>query len=79
MTEFGAKDAQTSYLSHHIAASDAWNRYQAKSARPATYGTGADILESLPTVADPAVRKLTETLQANAERMRSKPGRDGME
>ena len=33
ITEFAAKDAQTNYLTNHIAASDTWARYQAKSVR----------------------------------------------
>jgi hypothetical protein len=79
VTEFGAKDAQTAFLSHHIAASDTWNQYQAKSARRVTYAEAADLLESLPTASDPAVQKRIEAARANAERMRSEPGSDGME
>lgn len=79
IAEFGAKDAQTAYLSHHIAASDTWNQYQAKAARRVTYAGTADLLESLPTASDPAVQKRIEAARANAERMRSEPGSDGME
>jgi len=31
ITEFAAKDASSSYLTHHIGASDTWAQYQAKS------------------------------------------------
>jgi hypothetical protein len=79
LTEFGAKDAQTAFLSHHIAASDTWNQYQAKSARRITYLEAADVLESLPTAADQAVQQRIVAARANAERMRSEPAADGME
>jgi Domain of unknown function (DUF4337) len=48
LTEFAAKDAQTSYLSNHIAASDTWAQYQAKSVRRAVLSSEADVLESQP-------------------------------
>jgi Domain of unknown function (DUF4337) len=80
LTEFAAKDAQTSYLSNHIAASDTWAQYQAKSVRRAVLSSEADVLESLPgSAANPAVQKQIAGAQANAERMRSEPGADGME
>jgi hypothetical protein len=79
VTEFGAKDAQTAYLAHHIAASDTWNQYQAKSARRVTYTATADVLESLPGASEAAVRSRIDAARANAERMRSEPGADGME
>jgi hypothetical protein len=78
LAESAAKDAQTSFLTHHIAASDTWTQYQAKSGRLATASATADILASLPnaTEADP-VRRRSEAL-ATAERMRSEPSGDGM-
>lgn len=80
LTEFAAKDAQTSYLSNHVAASDTWAQYQAKSVRRAVLSSEADVLESLPgSAANPAVQKQIAGAQANAERMRSEPGADGME
>lgn len=79
ITEFGAKDAQTAYLSHHIEASDTWNQYQAKSVRQVTYAGTVDLLESMPSATDPAVQKRIEAARANAERMRTEPGKDGME
>jgi hypothetical protein len=80
LTEFAAKDAQTSYLSNHIAASDTWAQYQAKSVRRAVLSSEADVMESLPgSAANPAVQKQIAGAQANAERMRSEPGADGME
>ena len=58
ITEFAAKDAQTSYLSNHIAASDTWAQYQAKSVRRAVLSSEADVLESLPgAAANPALQK----------------------
>jgi hypothetical protein len=79
LTEFAAKDAQTGYLTNHIAASDTWAQYQAKSVRRAILTSEAELLASLPTSNDPAVQKRIADTQANADRMRSEPGSDGME
>jgi hypothetical protein len=78
LTEFAAKDAQTSYLSNHIAASDTWGQYQAKSVRRTVLASEAEMLESLPT-SDPAIKKRMADALANADRMHSEPGADGME
>lgn len=78
LAESAAKDAQTSFLTHHIAASDTWTQYQAKSGRLATASATANILASLPNAADAeSARRRAEAL-ATAERMRSEPGGDGM-
>ena len=79
ITEFAAKDAQTNYLTNHIAASDTWAQYQAKSVRRTISTSQADLLESMPTANDPVVKKRIADARANAERMRSEPGADGME
>ena len=79
ITEFAAKDAQTDYLTNHIAASDTWSQYQAKSVRRTILTAQADVLESLPAASDPLVKKHIADARANAERMRSEPGADGME
>jgi hypothetical protein len=80
LTEFAAKDAQTSYLTNHIAASDTWAQYQAKSVRRAVLSSEADVLESQPGAAsNPALQKHIADTRANAERMRSEAGADGME
>ena len=78
IAEFGAKDAQTAFLADHIAASDIWAEYQAKSVRRAAYMNTADTLASLPNAADPAVQARAQAARANAERMQSEPGRGGM-
>ena len=66
LTEFAAKDAQTSYLSNHIAASDTWAQYQAKSVRRAVLSSEADVLESLPgSAANSAVQKQIAGAHAN--------------
>jgi Domain of unknown function (DUF4337) len=77
ITEFVAKDAQTDYLTNHIAASDTWAQYQAKSVRRTILTAQADLLESMPS--DPLVKKRIADARANAERMRSEPCADGME
>ena len=77
--ETGAKDAQTAFLTHHIAASDTWTQYQAKSGRLTTLSATADVLASLPDAASPGVAKRIADATAGAARMRSEPGGDGME
>ena len=80
LCEFAAKDAQTVYMSNHIAASDTWAQYQAKSVRRAILTSEADVLESQAgSVAGPALQKQIAGARANADRMRSEPGADGME
>jgi hypothetical protein len=77
--ETAAKDAQTAVLTHHIAASDTWAQYQGKAGRRTTFNTAADILSSLPDASDPAVAKRIADTVANADRIRSEPGKDGMD
>src|SRR6202453_5364873 len=79
LMEFAAKDAQTSYLTNHIAASDTWAQYQAKSVRRTVLSSEAAVLESLPSSSDPAIKKQIADALANADRMHSEPGADGME
>ena len=79
LMEFAAKDAQTAYISNHIAASDTWAQYEAKSVRNAIYLSNVETLESLPNASDPAVQKHLADARSNAQRMRSEPGGDGME
>jgi hypothetical protein len=75
----GEKSAQNSYLTYHIAASDDWAFYQAKNVRALMRDTQADILESLPTAADPAVQARVKTAREYAARMRDDPkAHDGM-
>jgi len=77
--ETAAKDAQTAVLTQHIAASDTWGQYQGKSGRRATLNATVAILSSLPDASDPAVAKRIAEASANADRMQSEPGKDGME
>jgi hypothetical protein len=79
LIEFAAKDAASNYLTNHIAASDTWAQYQAKAVRRAVLSSEAELLQSLPTANDPAIQKRIADAQANADRMRSEPGADGME
>lgn len=77
--EFQAKDAQVASLTRFIAASDTWAEYQAKSDRRSTFAQSAEVLDSLANAADPAVRQRATAARANADRMKSEPGADGME
>jgi Domain of unknown function (DUF4337) len=79
LTEFAAKDAQSNSLTNHIAASDTWAQYQAKSIRRAVLSSEAELLQSLSPTTDPTLKKRIADVQANADRMRSEPGADGME
>ena len=79
LNEFAEKDAQTNYLAGHIAASDIWAQYQAKSVRSAVLSSEAELLESLPKASDPAIQKRIAAARARAAHMRSEPGDDGME
>ena len=79
LTEFAAKDAQTSYLTNHIAASDTWAQYQAKAVRRTVLSAEAAVLQSLPDANDAGIQKRIADALANAERMHSEPGADGMQ
>src|SRR6202034_2154248 len=54
--ELGEKAAQNTYLTNHVTLSDNWAYYQAKSVRATTQDAEANVLESLPGAADPAVQ-----------------------
>jgi hypothetical protein len=79
LTEFAAKDAQSNSLTNHVAASDTWAQYQAKSVRRTVLSSEAELLESLPSADNPAIKKRADDARANADRMRSESGADGME
>jgi hypothetical protein len=79
LCEFGEKDAQANYLSSQITASDIWAQYQAKSVRRAVLSAEADLLEGLPLASTPAVQERIAKARANAARMTTEPGADGME
>jgi hypothetical protein len=79
LIEFAAKDAQTGYISNHIAASDTWAQYQAKSVRKAIYLSDTVTLASLPNASDPAVQKRLADARSNAARMQSESASDGMD
>jgi hypothetical protein len=69
LAEMGEKGAQNAYLTHHITASDDWAFYQAKTVRANLYTTQADLLDSLPNAADPAVHARSEADRATARRL----------
>jgi hypothetical protein len=79
LIEFAAKNAQTNYLTNHIAASDTWAQYQAKSVRRTVLTSEAEMLQSLPGATEPAAKQRIADALANAARMHSEPGADGME
>jgi hypothetical protein len=69
LSDMAEKSAQNAYLTHHIQAADDWNFYQAKNVRSNLYALQADMLESLPGAADPAVRKRIDAARAEAKRL----------
>lgn len=69
LAEMSEKGAQNEYLTHHIAASDAWAFYQAKVIRADLHRDQADLLDSLPNAADPEVRKRAEAARATVARL----------
>jgi Domain of unknown function (DUF4337) len=73
VSEMGEKSAQNAYLTHHIQASDDWAFFQAKNVRATVQRASADMMESLPTAADPAVRTRIDAARADAARLRDDP------
>jgi hypothetical protein len=73
VAEMSANDAQTAYLASHIAASDTWSQYQAKSVRRTVYLQSIPLLEALK-----GSRKAVEDAKRQSERMMDEPGKDGM-
>jgi hypothetical protein len=79
LSEIGAKSTQTAYLTHHIAASDTWNEYQAKNLRANLRDAEATLLSSLPAADDPTVRERIRAARDESARMRDEPvSGDGM-
>ncbi len=69
LAEMSEKASQNEYLTHHIAASDAWAFYQAKTIRADMHRGVATVLQSLPDAAAPEMRKRAEAEQAEAARL----------
>jgi hypothetical protein len=79
MAEVAEKAAQNLYLTHHVSLSDGWAFYQAKNVRAAVQAGQANILESLPNAADPAVQARIKRAHDEEARLRDDPkGGDGM-
>ncbi len=74
IVEMSANDAQTAYLADHVAASDLWTQYQAKSVRRTVLLQSAEVLDGQAPGGAAAARA-----RAEAARMQSEPGHDGME
>jgi hypothetical protein len=69
LAEMQEKASQNEYLTHHIAASDAWAFYQAKTIRADLHRDQVDLLDSLPNAADPEVRKRADATRATVARL----------
>src|SRR3954467_13761592 len=66
LSEKGEKSSQNAYLTHHIQAADSWAFFQAKNIRSTVQRASAEVMESLPTAVDPAVRKRIDAARADA-------------
>jgi len=73
VAEMGEKSSQNEYLTHHIQAADNWAFFQAKNIRSSVQSAAANMMESLPNSADPAVRKRIDDARADAARLRDDP------
>jgi hypothetical protein len=69
LAEMQEKGAQNEYLTHHVAVSDDWAFYQAKTLRWGMQALHIDTLESLPNAADPELRKRIEAARAEQARL----------
>jgi len=69
LSEMAEKGAQNDFLTFHVQATDDWNFYQAKTIRSTVYSVEADTLESLPSAADPEVRKRIDAARAQVKRL----------
>lgn len=69
ISEMGEKSAQNAYLTYHVAASNDWAFYQAKNIRSNLYSLHADLLDTMPTASDPAMRKKIEAARGEAKRL----------
>jgi hypothetical protein len=77
LAEMGEKSSQNAYLTHHIAVSDDWAFYQAKSQRAAIRDSEVSVLQSLPP--DPQIADRIRQGQEYAARARDDPtGGEGM-
>jgi hypothetical protein len=73
LAEIGEKATQTAYLTHHIAATDTWNFYQAKNLRAGMRNSEIAVLESLPNADTPAVQARIAAARAEEARMHDDP------
>ena len=73
LAEMGEKAAQTAYVAENIAVTDDWAFYQAKLMRATAVGAEADVLESLPSAADPSVRTRIAAAREEEARLRDDP------
>lgn len=78
IAQMAEKSSQNAYLTHHIAVSDDWAFYQAKSVRSVMRSTEAAVLASLPNSADPVVQTRIKDARAYAVRMQDDPKGGGM-
>jgi hypothetical protein len=79
LTEVGAKSTQNEYLKNHIAVSDDYAYYQARTLRALMKETEARIMARLPSADDPKVQEDIKADLAYSDRMKDDPkSGDGM-
>lgn len=71
--EMAEKQAQNTYLTHHITLSDDWAFYQAKRLRAAVLDSEATVLGSLPNAADPGLQARAAAARKEAARLLDDP------
>jgi Domain of unknown function (DUF4337) len=80
IAEMSANDALTAFIFNHVAASDTWAEYQAKSVRRVTYLETAEVLRAIAGAAPTAAQQARiDAVQQQAKRMESEPASAGME
>jgi hypothetical protein len=79
LTEIGAKSSQNAYLTHHIAVSDDYGFYQAKSIRAAVRSSEITLLSIQPNAAEPQIQGRIKDAETAVARFRDDPtGGEGM-
>jgi hypothetical protein len=69
IVELGEKSSQAEFLTQNIVVVDDYAYYQAKTLRSSTLSQTMDVLQSLPTAQDPAVRVRIDAMQTEQKRL----------
>ncbi len=78
LADMGEKAAQNTYLTQHIAVSDDYAFYQAKSARATTWAAETGVLANLPNATEAGPQAEIKRAKEIEARLRDEPGGEGM-